>query len=63
MNCRGPQQGDKFMLWVDAVGGYWVCLADTVIVGQPISAAGPTCRSWATSPAATPASAATARDT
>jgi hypothetical protein len=37
MNGRGPQQGDKFMLWVDAVGGYWVCLADTVIIGQPIA--------------------------
>jgi hypothetical protein len=40
MNCRGPQQGDKFMLWVDAVGGYWVCLADSVIVGQPVSCGG-----------------------
>ena len=26
---------DRFMLWVDAVGGYWVCLADELIVGQP----------------------------
>ncbi len=23
------------MLWVDAVGGFWVCLADEVILGQP----------------------------
>jgi hypothetical protein len=23
------------MLWVDSVGGYWVCLADELIVGQP----------------------------
>ena len=23
------------MLWIDAVGGYWVCLADELIVGQP----------------------------
>ena len=23
------------MLWVDAVGGYWVCLGDELIVGQP----------------------------
>ena len=26
---------DRFMLWVDSVGGYWVCLADELIVGQP----------------------------
>ncbi len=26
---------DRFMLWVDAVGGYWVCLADELVVGQP----------------------------
>ena len=26
---------DRFMLWIDAVGGYWVCLADELIVGQP----------------------------
>ena len=26
---------DRYMLWVDAVGGYWVCLADELIVGQP----------------------------
>ena len=23
------------MLWLDGVGGYWVCLADTVVLGQP----------------------------
>jgi hypothetical protein len=23
------------MLWIDAVGGYWVCLADELIIGQP----------------------------
>jgi hypothetical protein len=26
---------DRFMLWVDAVGGFWVCLADELILGQP----------------------------
>lgn len=29
---------DSFMLWIDAVGGYWVCLADMVTLGQPTSA-------------------------
>lgn len=27
------------MLWVDAVGGYWVCLDDVVTLGQPIPGA------------------------
>ncbi len=27
---------DRFLLWIDAVGGYWVCLADEVTLGQPI---------------------------
>ena len=26
---------DRFFLWVDAVGGYWVCLGDEVTLGQP----------------------------
>ena len=26
---------ERFMLWVDSVGGYLVCLADEVILGQP----------------------------
>jgi hypothetical protein len=25
----------RFMLWIDSVGGYWVCLADELIIGQP----------------------------
>ena len=24
-----------FMLWIDSVGGYWVCVADELIIGQP----------------------------
>ena len=24
-----------FMLWIDSVGGYWVCLADELVIGQP----------------------------
>lgn len=27
--------GGRFLLWVDAVGGYWVCLGDEVVLGQP----------------------------
>jgi len=29
------QKSDRFLLWVDAVGGFWVCLADEVTLGQP----------------------------
>jgi hypothetical protein len=36
MNGRGTHQTDKFMLWVDAVGGFWVCLADGITLGQPL---------------------------
>jgi hypothetical protein len=25
----------RFMLWIDSVGGYWVCLADDLVIGQP----------------------------
>lgn len=35
MDFRSVRQTGKFMLWVDAVGGFWVCLADEVILGQP----------------------------
>ncbi|MBN2477421.1 MAG: FHA domain-containing protein [Pirellulales bacterium] len=35
MDYRGSQQFDKFMLWIDAVGGFWVCLGDKVTLGQP----------------------------
>jgi len=31
------QTGSRFLLWVDAVGGYWVCLGDEVVLGQPVS--------------------------
>ena len=26
---------DRFLLWIDAVGGYWVTMSDTVVLGQP----------------------------
>ena len=31
---RAAGKRDNFFLWVDAVGGYWVCLSDTVTLGQ-----------------------------
>ena len=31
---------DRFLLWIDAVGGYWVCLADEVTLGQPSAGGG-----------------------
>jgi hypothetical protein len=35
MEIGGVFQSDKFMLWIDAVGGYWICLNDEIIIGQP----------------------------
>jgi len=32
---------DRFMLWVDAVGGFLVCLKDVVTIGQPTAAGNP----------------------
>jgi len=32
---------DRFMLWVDAVGGFLVCLKEVVTIGQPGGAAEP----------------------
>ncbi len=32
------QNSERLLLWVDAVGGFWVCLADEVTIGQPGSA-------------------------
>jgi hypothetical protein len=26
---------DRFLLWIDAVGGYWVTMSDEVVLGQP----------------------------
>ena len=34
MDIRGAQKSTRFMLWIDAVGGYWVCLGDVVSIGQ-----------------------------
>jgi hypothetical protein len=27
---------DRFLLWIDAVGGYWVCTGDEILIGQPV---------------------------
>ena len=29
----GMRQSERFMLWIDAVGGYWVCLGDKITLG------------------------------
>ena len=40
MALGDAKPADRFMLWVDSVGGYWVCLADELVVGQPGSQGG-----------------------
>jgi hypothetical protein len=35
MDSYWGRKTDKFLLWVDAVGGYLVCLGDDVTLGQP----------------------------
>lgn len=35
MNHGSRNKADRFFLWVDAVGGYWVSLSDQVVLGQP----------------------------
>src|SRR5271166_5800978 len=32
-----PRSSDqlRFLLWIDAVGGYWVCGGNEVMIGQP----------------------------
>jgi hypothetical protein len=35
MAILGNRQRERFMLWVDSVGGYRVCLDDEVTLGQP----------------------------
>ncbi len=29
------RHSNRFMLWIDAVGGFWVCLGNEVTLGQP----------------------------
>jgi hypothetical protein len=33
--ASGPT-GERFLLWIDAVGGYLVCLGDEVVIGQAV---------------------------
>jgi hypothetical protein len=35
MHSLGEQNWDRFLLWIDAVGGYWVCRGDSIAIGQP----------------------------
>ncbi len=35
MGSPPARKPERFLLWIDAVGGYWVCLSDQVILGQP----------------------------
>ena len=35
MDARIARNSDRFMLWIDSVGGYWVCLGDEIALGQP----------------------------
>jgi hypothetical protein len=35
MNSRSARHSDRFMLWIDSVGGYWVCLGNEITIGQP----------------------------
>jgi hypothetical protein len=41
MDVRGAREADRFMLWIDAVGGYWVCLGNAITIGQPSRPMGP----------------------
>jgi FHA domain len=35
MNGSSKQQTERFLLWIDSVGGFWVCTSDAVTLGQP----------------------------
>lgn len=35
MNGFPKTQADRFLLWIDSVGGFWVCTKDAVTLGQP----------------------------
>ena len=37
MDVQKAQPSERFMLWIDAVGGYWVCLGEEIVLGQPVS--------------------------
>ncbi len=35
MESRDERLFDRFMLWIDSVGGYWVCRGEAITIGQP----------------------------
>jgi hypothetical protein len=35
MNVCPTQPSEPFLLWVEAVGGYWVCRGDAIVFGRP----------------------------
>jgi len=35
MESRDAALPNRFMLWIDSVGGYWVCRGDEITIGQP----------------------------
>jgi len=37
MDPSRPVVGKRFLLWIDGVGGYWVCLGEEVVLGRSIS--------------------------
>jgi len=34
MDRSNGHKSERFLLWVDGIGGYWVCLRDEVVLGQ-----------------------------
>ena len=36
MTTPSSVANDRFLLWIDLVGGYWVSMADEVLLGQPV---------------------------
>jgi hypothetical protein len=37
VNVSEDRDANRFLLWVDAVGGFLVCTGDEVVIGQPVS--------------------------
>jgi hypothetical protein len=35
MHLGDVKHSERFMLWIDSIGGYWVCLGDKITLGQP----------------------------
>lgn len=39
-NADATPQGQRLIAWIDAVGGYLICLGDSVVIGRPDAAGG-----------------------